>query len=90
MPKKAVEKSVVSTLIKMGDGRIITMKSKKKDRTVSIIKEKNNYKIHENGFKNEYYVISEQGDLKKIIRELIELEFPRSHEILVTNRENED
>ncbi len=90
MPKKAVEKSVASMLINMEDHRMIAMKTKKKDRTVSIKKEKNNYRIYEDGFRNENFLISDQKNLKKTLKELIEIEFPRSHEILVTNQEWKD
>ncbi len=87
MPKKAVEKSVYSTSLKMENNRIITLKTRKKDRTVSIKKIDNKYELTEDGFKKAVYRVNDEKTLKKSLKDLIEMEFPRSHEILVTNQE---
>ncbi len=88
MPKKAVEKGVYSASLKMDSNRVITLKTHKKDRIVSIKKIDNEYELTEDGFKNEIYKTDDEKELKKLLKELIEAEFPRSHEILVTNQED--
>ncbi|KJE49359.1 MULTISPECIES: hypothetical protein [Acidiplasma] len=90
IPKKAVEKTVYSSLLKMDNGRLISLKTKKKDRSVTIYKDNNLYKIIEDGFKNESYEIGDEKELKKMLKTLIEIEFPRSHEILVTSQEDKN
>ncbi len=90
LPKKAAEKNVMFVLTKMEEDRIITLKSKKKDRIISIKKKDKTYFIHENGFKNEDYEVPDDNNLKKVLKELIEFEFPRSHEILLTNQKEKD
>ncbi len=87
MPKKAVEKTAYSSSLKMDNNRIITLKTHKKDRIVSIKKTVEGYELTEDGFKNEIYKTNDEKELKKLLKDLIEIEFPRSHEILVTNQE---
>lgn len=72
----------------MENNRIITLRTRKKDRTVSIKKINNGYELTEDGFKREVYRINDEKELKKSLKDLIEMEFPRSHEILVTNQED--
>ncbi len=90
MSKKSAEKLVVLMLNRMEENGMIILKSKKKDRIVSIKKENKNYIIHEEGFKIADYNISEDKDLKKMLKDLIEFEFPRSHEILVTKQKDKE
>ncbi|WP_061950637.1 hypothetical protein [Acidiplasma cupricumulans] len=65
IPKKAVEKTVYSSLLKMDNGRLISLNKQKKDRSVTIYKDNNLYKIIEDGFKNESYEIGDEKELKK-------------------------
>ncbi|AAT42812.1 hypothetical protein [Picrophilus oshimae] len=83
VPIKGVEKSIYSMCMKLNDGYTVTLKSFKKDRIVSIKRCNDNFHINVDGFvKNDYNVNAD--DLKRILKDLINEEFPRSHQVMVS------
>ncbi|MGC8537609.1 MAG: hypothetical protein ACP5MZ_01320 [Candidatus Micrarchaeia archaeon] len=83
MPLKSLERTAYSLAVKLGSDQELSMKSFKKDRIVTVSKMNNSYSIKETGFvRGEYAVNAEE--LKKKIGSIIDIEFPRSHEVLVS------
>jgi hypothetical protein len=73
--------------IKMKDGHVLTVKSFKKDRIVSIKRAGGSFEIEEDGFRKEKLTVDEEG-LKKSIKGIIDFEFSRSHELMVTSAQD--
>lgn len=82
VPINSVERSANLMISRMSSGQELTLKSKKKDRSVSIIKNGTEYEILENGFEKSEYTISDGKELEKLLKRIIKIEFPRSHEVL--------
>lgn len=83
IPIRSVEKHLYKMAIKMADGYVLTVKSFKKDRIVSIKKVGGSFEINEDGFKKEKFVVDEDA-LRKSIKDIINSEYPNSHELMVT------
>jgi hypothetical protein len=86
IPIRSVDKHVYSMLVKMDNNYMLTIKSFKKDRIVTVKKLEGRSNIIEEGFRNENFTVDEK-DLKKIMKEIIELEYPRSHKVMVSEQE---
>ncbi len=86
IPIRSVEKNIYSTIIKMDENHILSIKSFKKDRIVTVKKIDDMYQIDENGFRNVQLKVDAQT-LKKTMKEIIELEYPRSHKVMVSEQE---
>ncbi|ARD84469.1 hypothetical protein [Ferroplasma acidiphilum] len=86
IPIRSVDKHVYSMLVKMDNNYMLTIKSFKKDRIVTVKKLEGRFNIIEEGFRNENFTVDEK-DLKKIMKEIIELEYPRSHKVMVSEQE---
>ena len=85
IPIRSVDKHLNKIALKMKDGYVLTVKSFKKDRVVSIKKVGEAFVIDEDGFKKEKLTVNEEG-LKKSIKGIIDFEYPRSHELMVTEQ----
>ncbi|AGO61558.1 hypothetical protein [Ferroplasma acidarmanus] len=86
IPIRSVDKHVYSMLVKMDNNYMLTIKSFKKDRIVTVKKLEGRFNIIEEGFRNENFTVDEK-DLKKTMKEIIELEYPRSHKVMVSEQE---
>jgi len=86
IPIRSVDKHVYSMLVKMDNNYMLTIKSFKKDRIVTVKKLESRFNIIEEGFRNENFTVDEK-DLKKTMKEIIELEYPRSHKVMVSEQE---
>lgn len=86
IPIRSVDKHVHSMLIKMDDNHMLTIKSFKKDRTVTVKKFGGEFNIIEEGFRNQNLTIDEKS-LKKTMKDIIDLEYPRSHKVMVSEQE---
>lgn len=65
-------------------GERIAFKTAKKDREISVEKNKcGGYKVLENGFEHRSFEASSEAELKKILKTLQKIEFPRSNQIWV-------
>ncbi|MCL5404269.1 MAG: hypothetical protein M1125_00295 [Candidatus Marsarchaeota archaeon] len=82
---RSVDKHLYKMAMKMNDGYSITVKSFKKDRIVTIKRAGNNFEIYEDGFKKERLTVDENA-LKKAIKDIIDFEYPKSHELMVTEQ----
>ena len=85
IPIRSVDKHVYSMLVKMDNNYMLTIKSFKKDRIVTVKKLEGRFNIIEEGFRNENFTVDEK-DLKKTMKEIIELEYPRSHKVMVSEQ----
>jgi len=85
VPLRSAEKSAYSLCMKMNENHSLTIKSFKKDRTVEITRLSNSYRINEDGFEKQVYEIG-IDKLKHELKKLIEKEFPRSHQVMLTIR----
>jgi DNA polymerase III sliding clamp (beta) subunit (PCNA family) len=86
IPIRSVDKHVHSMLIKMDDSHMLTIKSFKKDRIVTVKKLDGSFNIIEEGFRNQNFTVDEK-DLKKTMKDIIDLEYPRSHKVMVSEQE---
>ncbi len=86
MPIRSLDKHLHSMLIKMDDNHMITIKSFKKDRIVTVKKLDGEFNIIEEGFRNENFTVEEK-DVKKTMKDIIDLEYPRSHKVMVSEQE---
>jgi hypothetical protein len=86
IPIRSVDKHVYSMLLKMDDKYVLTIKSFKKDRIVTVKKVDGKFNIIEEGFRTENFIVDEK-DLKKTMKDIIELEYPRSHKVMVSEQE---
>ncbi|EQB73860.1 MAG: hypothetical protein AMDU4_FER2C00039G0071 [Ferroplasma sp. Type II] len=86
IPIRSVDKHVHSMLMKMDDNHILTIKSFKKDRIVTVKKSGGEFNIIEEGFRNQNFTIDEKS-LKKTMKDIIDLEYPRSHKVMVSEQE---
>ncbi len=80
---KSLYRTAYSLAAKLGPGQELGMKSFKKDRIVTVSKLGSGYSIKEAGFIKEEYSVNAE-ELKKKIGSIIDIEFPRSHEVLVS------
>ena len=83
VPIRSVEKTVMNILSGNERDNLVSMKSFKKDRIVTIIRTENRFLVEENGFRKGTYSV-EIDRIKKTLREIIKNEFPRSHQIMIT------
>ena len=83
VPVRSVEKTVMNILFSNEKDNLISMKSFKKDRIVTIIRTEKSFLVEENGFRKVIYSV-EIDRIKKTLREIIKNEFPRSHQIMIT------
>ncbi|WP_337860746.1 hypothetical protein [Ferroplasma sp.] len=89
IPIRSVDKHVHSMLLKMGDNYMLTIKSFKKDRIVTVKKLDGKFNIVEEGFRTENFTVEEK-DLKKTMKDIIDIEYPRSHKVMVSEQEMHD
>ncbi|WP_393971667.1 hypothetical protein OXIME_000241 [Oxyplasma meridianum] len=85
VPLRSAEKSAYSLCMKMAENHSLTIKSFKKDRSVEITRLPQSYRINEEGFEKQIYEITEDN-LKHELKKIIEKEFPRSHQVMLTTR----
>ncbi|RDU70901.1 hypothetical protein [Helicobacter brantae] len=65
-------------------GERITFKTAKKDREISVGRsEGGGYVVLENGFEHRSFEVRSEAELKKILKTLQKIEFPRSNQIWV-------
>ncbi len=65
-------------------GEKISFKTAKKDREIAVSKkEGGGYRVEENGFEHRIFEASSEAELKKILKTLQKIEFPRSNQIWV-------
>lgn len=65
-------------------GEKISFKTAKKDREIAVSKkEGGGYVIGENGFEHKSFEAQSEAELKKILKTLQKIEFPRSNQIWV-------
>ena len=69
IPIRSVDKHVYSMLVKMDNNYMLTIKSFKKDRIVTVKKLEGRFNIIEEGFRNENFTVDEK-DLKKTMKEI--------------------
>ncbi|BFI76214.1 hypothetical protein [Sulfurisphaera ohwakuensis] len=80
---KSADRLVYMQIVKLPFGKRLRVESFKGDRWIEIVKiDENNYKIIEHGFNNNVYNVTE-NDLKRILKELFGVEFPRSHQLRI-------
>jgi len=86
---RSAEKTTLNLLARMDDSSILTIKSFKKDRIATIVKINNIFQVNEDGFRKESFSV-DSDHLRKSIREIIETEFPRSHQVMISVRSRND
>ncbi|MEM0140409.1 MAG: hypothetical protein QXZ44_07375 [Ferroplasma sp.] len=86
VPIKSVDKHIYSAIMKMDAGHIMSIKSFKKDRIVTVRKVSDKFQIDEDGFRNTQIIVDNQS-LKRTMKDIIELEYPRSHRVMVSEQE---
>lgn len=65
-------------------GERIAFKTAKKDREISVEKDEGRgYRVVESGFEHRSFEVSSEAELKKILKILQKIEFPRSNQIWV-------
>lgn len=65
----------------LSGGERIVFKTAKKDREISVSKNEEGYRVEENGFECKSFEARTQAELKKILKTLQKIEFPRSNQI---------
>ncbi|BFH72656.1 hypothetical protein SJAV_06000 [Sulfurisphaera javensis] len=84
IPVKSADKLVYGQVTKLEKGKKLRVESFKGDRWLEITKiDENTFEINEHGFNNNVYKTNLK-ELKKLLKELIEEEFPRSHQLRVS------
>ncbi|MGL4989552.1 MAG: hypothetical protein ACRC57_00060 [Sarcina sp.] len=68
--------------INIGQG--VCLLTFKKDRKVTVIKETENYTLHEDGFYKESFFDLDDKELKKLLKSMVRREFPRSNRLHLT------
>jgi hypothetical protein len=86
---RSAEKTTLNLLARMDDTSILTIKSFKKDRTATILKNDNIFQVNEDGFRKKIFRV-DSDHIRKSIREIIEVEFPRSHQVMISVRSRDD
>lgn len=71
----------MTSLKRMYPNQKVIFKTFKKDRKVEVLKLENSYTIIENGFKNNIIEDLEYKEVKKILKKLQKIEFPRSNKL---------
>lgn len=62
-------------------GERLIFKTAKKDREIIVTKKAEGYRVEENGFEHAIFEIADETELKKILKTLQKVEFPRSHQL---------
>jgi phage-related tail protein len=86
MPIRSIDKHVHTMLAKMDNNHMLIIKSFKKDRIVTVKKTGEKFTVVEEGFRNQSIDVNEK-DIKKAMKDILELEYPRSHQVMVTEQE---
>lgn len=86
MPIRSIDKHVHTMLAKMDSNHMLIIKSFKKDRIVTVKKTGEKFTVIEEGFRNQSTDVDEK-DIKKAMKDILELEYPRSHQVMVTEQE---
>lgn len=73
--------TAMTSLKRMSPNQKVIFKTFKKDRKVEILKLENSYTIIENGFKNNIIENLEYKEVKKLLKKLQKIEFPRSNKL---------
>ncbi|MBS6005541.1 MAG: hypothetical protein KIB43_01145 [Clostridium baratii] len=71
----------MTSLKRMYPNQKVIFKTFKKDRKVEVLKLESSYTIIENGFKNNIIEDLEYKEVKKILKKLQKIEFPRSNKL---------
>ena len=80
IPKKTTLRFVKQQL-KHKENAQVTLLTFKKDRKVILQKEQTLFKIIEAGYANETFSVLSEQEAFKLLKKLLEKEFPRSHQI---------
>lgn len=84
IPIRSADKLVYGQVVKLEIGKEIRVESFKGDRWIEITKKDNSsFEILEHGFRNNTLTVDEKG-LKRTLKELFEIEFPRSHQVRIS------
>lgn len=83
MPASSADKLVVSQSLKLREGETLRVESFKGDRWLEITRKGDRFSITEHGFRDATYEVGE-GDLRQLLRRLMDFEFPRSHQLRVS------
>ena len=86
MQIRSIDKHVHTMLAKMDNNHMLIIKSFKKDRIVTVKKTGEKFTVVEEGFRNQSIDVNEK-DIKKAMKDILELEYPRSHQVMVTEQE---
>ena len=71
----------MTSLKRMTPNQKVVFKTFKKDRKVEVLKLENSYTVIEDGFKNNIIKHLEYKEIKKILKEIQKIEFPRSNKL---------
>ena len=71
----------MTSLKRMTPNQKVVFKTFKKDRKVEVLKLENSYTVIEDGFKNNIIKNLEYKEIKKILKEIQKIEFPRSNKL---------
>lgn len=77
-------------LDKIEVGKALDIRTYKKDRKIVILKLEGAYHVYEDGFEKESYLNVQQGELKKLLKKLGRIEFPRSNKLWVSTIDKVD
>ncbi len=71
----------MTSLKRMSENQKVQFKTFKKDRKIEIVKNLDSYTIIEKGFKNNIFENLKYKDLKKVLKDIQKIEFPRSNKL---------
>lgn len=80
---REVIKWVMQKAKKMSDNDKLEVYTMKEDRGFKLIKQSDNFQIEEFGYENKQYEIKDIKDLKKQLKVVHKIEFPRSTNVKV-------
>lgn len=79
----------VARLSKLGEGEGLLLQPYKKDRSIYVVRRKNEYLVVERGFARKEFIV-DMKKIKKLLKTLCRKEFPRSNKVWLNYVAQED
>ncbi len=83
IPIKSAEKLLSSQILKLPEGKVLRVESFKGDRWFEVRRRGEEFEFNEHGYNNAVFTVK-KDEVKVVVKRIIEVEFPRSHQLRVS------
>jgi hypothetical protein len=83
IPIKSADKLLSSQILKLPEGKVLRVESFKGDRWFEVKRNGEEFEFSEHGYRNAVFKVKKE-EVKETVKRIIEVEFPRSHQLRVS------